>query len=259
MDYFKKIETLTTDLTWNIPEQKQGRVNIIGGSLGNFRTEVRIAEYFSTNYPVEATSLVLPDALKSKLPGLPNFIFLPSTDSGSFAESQEFATTIDAADYSLVLGDLSKNAITGRALSSALQTSEKPIVATRDSVDLITDNSPERILMRENLILFASMAQLQKLFRAVYYPKMLLLSSSLIQVADALHKFTLSYPVRIITLHSGQILIAGDGNIRAIPIEKSGYPPITFWNGELASKITVLNLYNPNAFLDATISAIFSS
>ena len=112
--------------------------------------------------------------------------------------------------------------------------------------------------MNEKLIIFASMAQLQKLFRAVYYPKVLLLSQSLVQVAEALHKFTLSYPISIITFHSGQILVAKNGNVNVVPLEKSGYSPITIWNGELAAKIVALNLYNPDNFLVTTTTALFA-
>ena len=134
---------------------------------------------------------------------------------------------------------------------------EKPVLITRDAVDLLTENINEASLMNENLIFFASMAQLQKLLRAVYYPKMLLLSQSLMQVAEVLHKFTLSYPASIITLHNEQILIAKNGNVKAVPMMKSGYSPIMFFQGELAAKILALNLFNPNNFIDATLAAIF--
>ena len=128
---------------------------------------------------------------------------------------------------------------------------------TRDSIDLITENKPEKALMNENVIWFISMAQLQKLLRSVYYPKMLLLSQSLVQVAEVLHKFSLSYPAKIITFHSGQILVAENGLVKAVPLEKANYSPITLWSGELAAKIVGMNLYNPNRFLEATINAIF--
>ena len=260
MDYFTKVESPPTkDLAWNIPEQKQGAINIIGGNSQNFRTEIKISEYLSTNYPIKTINTVLPDSLQSSLPSLPNFIFLSSTDSGSFASGDELASAINSADFSLLLGDFSKNSITAQALSTACQNSEQPLLITRDTVELIADHDPGRVLLRDNIILFASMLSLQKLFRAVYYPKMLLLSQSLIQVVDALHKFTLSYPVSIITLHSEQIIIAKNGEVKAVPMSKSGYLPATFWNGELAAKILTLNLFSPDNFTDATISAIFHS
>lgn len=260
MDYFQKIEQKPTlDLTWNLPEQRRGTIKVIGGNADRFHTEIKIAEFLYNNYPVENSTLVLPDALKTKLPTLPNIIFIKSTDSGSFGDENELNTAMSAHDYNLLLGDLSKNSITIGAIKNALSNLDHPTLITRDTVDLIADNEPAPVLENPHFIIFASMPQLIKLFHAVYYPKMLLLSQSLVQVADALHKFTLSYPTKIITLHNEQILIAEDGKVIAVPLAKSGYLPHTFWNGELAAKIVALNLFNPKNFINATISAIFQT
>lgn len=257
MDYFEKIETKPAeDLSWNIPERKQGIVNVVGGNSQSFRTEIKISEFLAREYPVQEVRTILPDALKSQLPALPNLVFLSSTDSGAFASGDELERTLNTADYNLILGDFSKNTVTARAVGSACSYSEKPLLITRDAVDLITGEKPELLLMNDKVILFASMAQLQKLFRAVYYPKMLLLSQSLVQVAEALHKFTLSYPVSVVTLHNGLVLVAKNGAIKAVPVEKSGYSPMMFWQGELAAKILAMNLYNPDNFLKATLAAV---
>ena len=258
MEYFEKVEeNIAKDLLWNIPERKQGVVNVIGGNSQNFRTPVKVAEYLTEKYPVETANLILPDALKNKLPPMPNFKFLESTETGSFADDKELVANINNGEYNLLIGDLSKNAITGKVVVGACTSSEKPMLLTRDAVDLVADNNPEEVLLNEKLAIFGSLAQMQKLLRAVYYPKMLLLSQSLVQVAEVLHKFTLSYPVGIVTLHNGQILIAKDGMVKAVPMEKSGYSPIMLWSGELAAKIVALNLYNPGDFMRATMAAIF--
>lgn len=257
MDFFEKIEKNPyEELKWNIPERKQGVVNIIGGNAQSFKTEIKVAEFMANTYPIEDVRVVLPDSLKAKLPSLPNFRFLPSTEAGTFAESQKLIDVFNEADYSLVLGDFSKNSVTLRAVSSACRSSEKMTLITRDAVDLVAENEPERVLMNENLVIMGSVAQLQKLFRAVYYPKMLLMSSSLVQVAEVLHKFTLSYLVSIVTLHNGQVLVAHNGIVKAVALEKTGYSPMMFWSGELASKIVGMNLYNPNRFVEATVEAL---
>lgn len=258
MNYFEKIEQNDKDLTWNIPEQKQGIVNVIGGNSQSFRTEVKIAEFLSQKYPIKEVKTVLPDSLKSTLPVLDNLVFLGSTESGSFANGEELKNVIDSGNFSLILGDFSKNRATEQAVASACENAAKPLLITRDAVDLIANGNPEKILANERVIFFASVPQLQKLLRAVYYPKMLLMSMSLVQVAEVLHKFTLSYPVGIITLNNGEILIAKDGKVVAVPLEKSGYSPIMVWSGELAAKIAALSLYNPDNFMNSTISAIFS-
>ena len=257
MEYFEKIEKNPYgDLLWNVPERKQGVVNIIGGNKQRFRDEVKVAEFLGVNYPLQEVKVVMPEALRGKLPDLPNFVFLPSTDSGSFDESQEVLDIFGAADCNLVLGDLSKNAVTGKALASACRSVEKMTLLTRDAVDLLAENSPERWLMNENIVVFGSIMQLQKLLRAVYYPKMLLASQSLVQVSEVLHKFTLSYPVGVVTLHDGQILVAKDGTVKAVAILSSEYSPVRFWSGELAAKIVAMNLYNPSQFIPATVCGI---
>lgn len=266
MDYFEKIEKKPSeDLAWNIPEQKQGSVNVIGGSVGNFKTEIKVAEFLAENYPIKDVNVVLPNILENQLPKLPNFRFLPSTESGSFDESQELTNAFNEAEFNLVLGDLSKNTVTKRALASAYKNSDsknggagKSLLITRDAVEVLIDTETEKILMNESLIVFASMSQLQKLLRAIYYPKMLLLSQSLVQVVEVLHKFTLSYPVAIVTLHSEQILVAKNGEVKAMPLVKSGYNPLSFWQGEIAAKVAALNLYNPNNFIRASVFALFS-
>ena len=258
MDYFEKLEKNPyEDLKWNIPERKQGIVNVIGGNGQRFRDEVKVAEFLGASYPLQEVKVVVPEALRGKLPDLPNFVFLPAVESGSFDESQGLIDAFGASDYNLVLGDLSKNAVTGKAVASACRNAEKMTLITRDAVDLLAENSPERWLMNENIVIFASVMQLQKLLRAVYYPKMLLASQSLVQVSEVLHKFTLSYPVGVVTLHDGQILVAKDGTVKAVALSSSGYSPMMFWSGELAAKIVAMNLYNPSQFIPATVCGIF--
>ncbi len=257
MDYFEKIETKPSeDLTWNIPERKQGSVNIIGGNSQSFKMPVRIAEFLGEKYPIGTINVVLPDALQGKLPPLPNFVFLPSTDSGSF-NGEGLEKVVNSADFNLFIGDFSKNSITTKELPSALKIAEKMTLLTRDSVDLIAEGNPERLLMNESLIIIASMPQMVKLLHSVYYPRMLILTQSLMQVAETLHKFTLSYPTSIVTLHNGQVLVANAGRVVAVPLEKTEYSPLSFWSGELAAKIVAMNLYNPNNFISSSVTSLF--
>lgn len=258
MDFFEKIsKNPYRDLEWNIPETKQGTINVIGGNSQNFRSVVKVSEFLEKNYPIENINTVLPDALREKLPNLPNFVFLTSTDSGSFADEKELGAVIENADFNIFLGDFSKNAITIKAVLSASEIAASPLIITRDGVDLIAEGNPEKALLNENIILFASLAQLQKVFRAVYYPKVLLLNQSLVQVAEIIHKFTLSYPVSLITLHEGQVLVAKNGIVKAVPVQETGYSPIMLWGGEAVAKVAALNLYNPRNFLEASVSALF--
>ena len=260
MEYLEKIDINPyQDLYWNIPETKKGKLNVIGGNLQGFKTPMKIAEYLNKNYPLEEVRLILPDVLQNKLPLLDNLIFVKSTDSGSIADKDKLSDIINFADFNVLIGDFSHNKITEKAVGSAVDSSEKPLLITRDTLDILAVEGIEGTFEKQNLVLFGSMMQLQKIFRSIYYPRMILLSQPLIQVAETLHKFTLSYQCTIITLHNGQLLIAKNGKVVTIPLEKTNYSPITIWSGELAAKISVLNLYNPNMLLEASIAAIFSA
>lgn len=259
MDFLEKInENPYTDLYFNIPEeQKIGTALVIGGNGQNFRTVIKTAEFIMSKFPLKELKVALPDSLKGKLPPLDNLMFLKTTDVGSFSDTEELKAAIEANDFSLIIGDLSKNTVTRGVFESAFLSSEKPLILTRDSVDLLAEMKADRILMRENLTIFGSIIQWQKIFKSVYYPKMLMASQPLIQVAEAFHKFTLSYPIQVVTLQDGQILICKNGQVKVVPLGKTGYSPLTIWNGELAGKIMALNLYNPDKFLEATVSALF--
>lgn len=257
MDYFEKYENNPfEDLKWNLPEQRTGVVGVVGGSAGSFRVSVKVAEFLSTTYQLKEARVILPDALKAKLPALPGLVFVGSTETGSFADGDGLKTAMDTADYNLLIGDLSKNNITARAVQSAALSSEKPLLITRDAVDLIAENLDESLLLKGDVTFFASLAQVAKILHAVYYPRVILLSQPLTQIAETLHKFTLSYEICIITLVSGQILVAKNGLVRAIPLEKTGYSPIMMWGGELAAKTAVMNLFNPGKPIEASISAL---
>lgn len=116
----KQTKPLFDDLAWNIPEQKTGRLGIIGGHSQGFNAIIRIAEFLGQTFPIRDLPLLLPMSLRTKLPPLPNLNFAPATDSGSFAQSPLIGDFITENDYTLIAGDLSKNSATAVAIASAL-------------------------------------------------------------------------------------------------------------------------------------------
>lgn len=252
----KQLKPLYPDLSWNIPEQKTGSINIVGGNAQGFSTVVRIAEFVASHYPFRETKIVLPDSLKKSLPVNTNINFAPSTESGSFAKSPELDNAFDTADINLIIGDLSKNSATSVAISHAIQKSPgKLYVITRDAVDLLATEM-STLLELSNLFIIATIAQLQKIFRAVYYPKMILLSQPIIPTIETLHKFTLSFPTTTLTFHQDQIIVSNNGNTTTTPLNITDYSPLNLWNGQLAAHIAALNFFNPNKPLEATTAAI---
>ncbi len=262
-DYWQKQDQpLFENLTWNIPEQKQGIIALIGGSSQNFRTIERIASYLANQFPLKSVEIILPDSLERKLPPLENIHFMPSTTSGSFAKSARFTnfhnqSALENTDAAILLGDFSKNSETTTALTELIKNTTTSLYLTRDTVDLVAPDATDWI-EQENINLIASLVQLQKLFRAVYFPKMLLLSQPILPVIEALHKFTLSYPCCITTFHAGQIITAYDGQVITTPIKNTSYSPISLWNGQLAANIATLNLYNPGKILESSAAGIYN-
>jgi hypothetical protein len=255
-DYWiKSDELINPDIFWNIPEQKTGTIQIIGGNSNSFSTEIKQAEFLNS-LPIREVRLLLPDALHTKVPPVPGINFAPSTESGSFDKSNELKFAISDADITLLSGDFSKNSKTSVALTAAVTESIKPIVMVRDTVDALAD-SAEDFIEKGNITIVASMIQLQKLFRSLLYPKMIMLSAPLMQIVETLHKFTLSYPVTILTFHQDKIIVASGGQVITTSISSTEYSPIGLFVGNLASKIAALQLFAPGKPLETTHSAIF--
>ncbi len=260
--WHKQSQPLFDNLLWNIPEQKTGHIAVVGGNSQNFSTVVRISEFINQTFPIKTLTTVLPDALRGKLPPLPNLDFLPSTESGSFAKSRQLELAVSSPGATLIIGDLSRNSATAVALSDAIassmpqdETLPNLLVLARDSIDLLASEAG-RWLSRPNTIIIASMAQLQKLFRAIYYPRMILLSQPLIPTLETLHKFTLTYPATLLTFHQDNIIVAQGGEVSTTHLVDTDYSPISLWSGQLAARVTALNLYNPKQNFAATTAAI---
>lgn len=263
----KQTSPLFGDLLWNIPEQKSSTVTVLGGNSQNFATVVKVSEFLQQTYPLKRVTTLLPDSLRGKLPPLPDLEFSASTASGSFAASAKIDDVMASSDGVLFIGDLSRNSATAIALSDSLHrvlnptahsaTSPQSVILTRDSIDLLAADA-ERWLNFPQITLVASLVQLQKIFRAVYYPKMIMLSQPLIPTLETLHKFTLTYPVTLLTFHQENIITAQNGKIITTPIVDTSYSPIALWAGQLAARILTLELYNPGHHLEAATAAILS-
>ncbi|MDO5480988.1 MAG: hypothetical protein Q4F60_01415 [Candidatus Saccharibacteria bacterium] len=252
----KQEKPLFNDYKWNIPEQKSGYVSILGGNSSSFSATIKIAEELLSSFPIKTAEIILPDALRNNLPPLENTTFLPSTTSGSFGKSPLITQTLEKSNFIFLTGELTKNSETTVALADSLKRIDLPILLARDSLDTLLPEMSS-LINHPQLFIFASLAQIQKLLRTLYYPKVLMLSMPLLSVIDTLHKFTLSYPTTLITFHSDEIIIANSGKIITTNISLTNYSPLSLWFGSLATKITALNLYNPKKPLEATAAALF--
>ena len=200
--------------------------------------------------------VLLPDVLKKTIPrAITDTMFAPTNISGSLTKDAdaEMATLGAWADGILLIGDAGRSSETAILYEKFLQDYTGQLVITRDAVDLVK-NSSQTLVDRPKTLLIVSFAQLQKLFQAVYYPKVLTFSMQLTNLVEALHKFTISYPVSIAVLHREAFIVAHDGKVVTTPWDN----PMMIWRGVTAAKAATYWLWSPSKPLEATSTAIVS-
>ena len=141
-----------------------------------------------------------------------------------------------------------------QALQSSLPPSmvEATFAPSNPSGSLARDASHPQLLDRPDTLFVASFAQVQKLLTSVYYPKMLTFSMQLLQLVDVLHKFTITYPTVVVTLHKDNLVIAHGGHV----VTQQWANPMLLWRGEAAAHIASWYLWSPRQPLHAAATAI---
>ena len=74
------------------------------------------------------------------------------------------------------------------------------------------------------------------------------------QLVEALHKFTVTYPVHIVTLHRDTIIIASGGSV----VTQAWDNPMMIWRGTVATRAASYWLWNPSLPLEALSASIAS-
>lgn len=252
-----RTKPLFPDIEWSKPEQRalSGRLGIIGGNKLGF---AGVAESYSTALAsgVGTVRILLPDVLRKAIPpSITDVIFGATTPSGSLAK--DAASDMRAlgawADEVLLVGDAGRNSETAIVYEDFLHDYTGLLTITRDAIDLIK-NSTQAIVERPDTLLVVSFAQLQKLFQAVYYPKMLTFSMQLASLVEVVHKFTITYPVGIIVLHKEYLLIARGGEVTTTEWQN----PMAIWRGSVATIAASYWLWNPQKLLEATTASILT-
>jgi len=257
-DYWKKQNPespIFPDIEWSKPETKtqSGKLGIIGGNKLGF-AGVAQAYTIASQSGVGQVRVLLPDALKKAIPKIiSDTVYAPTNPSGSLAKEAiaEMISVGAWADEVLLIGDAGRSSETAIAYEQFIQKYTGKLVVTRDAVDLVK-NSTSILIERPNTLLIVSFAQLQKIFQAVYYPKVLTFSMQLTQLIEALHKFTITYPVTLAVLHKDFLVIAHDGQV----VSTAWTNPMAIWRGDVASKVAAYWLWNPSKPLEAAATAI---
>ena len=257
-DYWKQqqpTKPLFPDIEWSKPEQKssRGRLGIIGGNKLGF---AGIAESYSTALGTGAgeVRVLLPDCLRKSIPpSMTDVVFAACNPSGSLSrDAMPDLTALGTwASCLLLAGDAGRNSETAIAYSDLIRNYSGPLVITRDAIDLVKNDS-EALVNRENTVLIVSFAQLQKIFQAVYYPKMLTFSMQLLQLVEAVHKFTVTYPVTIAVLHRDTLIVAHGEEVVTTKWET----PLAIWRGITAARAATYLMWTPSQPLQAIATSL---
>jgi hypothetical protein len=246
---------LYPDIEWSKPERKSlaGRLGIIGGNKLGF---AGVAEAYGVSMAAGAQDIrvLLPDALKKSIPTIMTDVIYGSTNpSGSLAKDSntEMKAIGDWATSILMIGDAGRNSETAIVYEDFLREYSGSLTITRDAVDLVK-NASSSIVERPNTLLVVSFAQLQKLFQLVYYPKVLTFSMQLTGLVEAIHKFTITYPVSISVLFKDQLLVASAGEVTSTPWDN----PMAIWRGSVATKASCYWMWNPQKKLESITASL---
>ncbi len=243
-------EPLFPDISWNKPEQrsKAGKLAIIGGNKLGFTA---VSDSYTTADAMGTGQIraILPDALKKALPAsITDALFIASNTSGGFSREAlpELTAAAQWADVCLLVGDTGRNSETAMAFEALLSAHTGHLVITRDAVELFKPVA-SRLVERDKTTVVVSFAQLQKLFQSVYYPKILSFSMQLMQLVEALHKFTVTYPITVVTFHHNQLIVAHGGGVVSQEFDE----PMQIWRGVTAARASAYLLWNPTKPLEA--------
>lgn len=250
---------LFPDIEWQKPQQKSlaGKLLIIGGNTHGFAA-VAQAYADAVKAGVGECRVALPDSLKKSInPQVLDCVFVPANHSGGL--SKEGLNTLKAAvawaDGVLYIGDAGRNSETAIVYEQLLQAfPDKLHCLTRDAADLQKSNWSE-LLQKEKTIFIVTLAQLQKLFQSVYYPKTILFSMQLTNLAEALHKFTITYPATVVVFHQQQLVAAKDGQVTTTPWDQ----PMLIWRGSVAARASVYAMQHQSKLLHAVTSSFITS
>lgn len=246
---------LFPDIAWSKPEQRNlaGKLAIVGGNKLGF---AGVAEAYSAalNAGAGEVKVLLPDVLKKSVPSsILDATFASSNTSGGFstkAKAELYAIS-EWADATLLVGDLGRNSETAVLFEQFLHDYKKPLTLTRDAIDLVKNN-PKLLAERPETLLVLSFAQLQKLFQGVYYPKMLTFSMQLTLLVENMHKFTITYPVTLATLHNDSLIVAHEGQVTTTKWDN----PMAIWRGTTAAHASTYWLWNKQKPLEAVSDSL---
>jgi hypothetical protein len=74
----------------------------------------------------------------------------------------------------------------------------------------------------------------------------------LTSLVEALHKFTITYPITITVLHKEHLIIASGGEVTSTPWDN----PMSIWRGSVASAAATYWMWNTNKPLESITASL---
>lgn len=165
-------QPLYQKILWNRPISRgtAGRLLIVGGHKSS------VALIQSTNQVAEAAgvgalSLLLPDALRPLIGGVPQVDFGPSTPSGSLAKAAmaQLVEMSSHADTTLLGPDASNNSETAILYENFIAHYQQPLILADEALGVI-GMTPDEIRNRPHTLVVLTMQQLFKLADRLQMP-----------------------------------------------------------------------------------------
>lgn len=248
---------LFEQLLWSRPQNMltAGKLLIIGGSAHGFAAPATAFQAASVS-GAGSVKVLLPDVLKKALGGqFEAGEYAPSTPSGSFAR-QALAEMIGFAGWAdgvLLAGDLGHNSETAVVLEQFVQRYTGQLTLAKDSTDYFY-NQPRILAERPETTVVISLAQLQKLLKALSYPQPITFGMELLQLVETLHRFTSEHRLQIIVRHKGYTVVGSGGKVSTTPSGDENAP----WRVNTAAAVAVWWLQNPSKPFQALTTALLN-
>lgn len=248
-------QPLFPDIEWNKPERRDqaGRLLIAGGSLHALGAPAESYQIASKE-GIGRVIVALPDKTKRLVgPTLPEAAFLPSTPTGEFSREGE-RELLEYAIHSegvLLPGDSGRNSQTTILFEQFIKSYGGQITITRDALDIVSGQNDA--IFDKPITAIMSFAQLQKI--AQLRGMALTYNIDLLKLLDFLHKFTSELPLNLMSLHHGQIIVAGEGRVSTTPLAAGAEPP--HWRLATASLAACYQIWNPTKIFEALSQSAF--
>ena len=245
------------DIEWEKPQNRRqkGELLIVGGSHHGFASVANSYEY-SKQAGIGRTTVLMPEAIKASVQSfIDNLEFLPSTPSGSFSKKglSNLESLAKANMATLLAGDFGRNSETASLIEAFLMTSKSKIIITKDAVDYAISSYPRQVLRRQETIIVASLAQLQKLIKMAAMKKNIKFEMGITQIANFLANLSVEVSSVIITMHHNHIFLAYGGKVSSTKVISED----RLWQTQTAAFSSVYWIQHPEKTFQALTSAIY--